>query len=370
MAGERSRRGGRCKPRHRRNKRSGGAQATYPAFRIGLDNAVPINALTAVTSANYARYVGRVGALAVALGVGAAVSTGHGIGVARADTDAPSKDSSATDASKDPTSASSTTTTQSTESTTTTQSTSPSAEQTSASTSGESGSSPTHTTKSPPEMQVSGSGGLNTSTNDDGQATNHTKTEEPSTPAHSEPETTAAATTTPPTPESTTTPQSRVEEGSSVPIEAPEKTPPPPTLEMTPSEISPPAQDSAAGSSHERTQSTASPISPDESTEMRLMSVFDETEATPADGERSFSLSTMHVASFSAPLAPLPPPTPLQALTAIPNTPVSIASTFVAALLSPWLAPGPVAPSQPPFLLVVLGWESREVQRTFFNRSP
>ena len=36
----------------------------------------------------YATNIGRVGALAVALGIGAAVATGHGIGVARADTGA------------------------------------------------------------------------------------------------------------------------------------------------------------------------------------------------------------------------------------------------------------------------------------------
>src|SRR5829696_7375265 len=56
---------------------------------------------------------------------------------------------------------------------------------------------------------------------------------------------------------------------------------------------------------------------------------------------------------------------------AIPATVVNIATGFVTALLSPFLAPGPLAPAQPPLtLFVVLDWVRREVQRTFFNRSP
>lgn len=46
----------------------------------------------------FGRYVGRVGALAVALGVGVAVTTGHGIGVARAD-DTSSNSSNSNDSS-------------------------------------------------------------------------------------------------------------------------------------------------------------------------------------------------------------------------------------------------------------------------------
>ena len=40
-------------------------------------------------ASNYASCVGRVGALAVALGIGTAIATGHGLGVARADDDPP-----------------------------------------------------------------------------------------------------------------------------------------------------------------------------------------------------------------------------------------------------------------------------------------
>src|SRR6476620_3287181 len=43
----------------------------------------------------YAKYIGRVGALAVALGVGAAVATGQGMGMARADDSPPADPPSA-----------------------------------------------------------------------------------------------------------------------------------------------------------------------------------------------------------------------------------------------------------------------------------
>ena len=49
---------------------------------------------------------------------------------------------------------------------------------------------------------------------------------------------------------------------------------------------------------------------------------------------------------------------------------VSVATTLVAAAFSPLLAPGPGAPAEPPVLWAVLGWVSREIQRTFFNRTP
>lgn len=62
---------------------------------------------------------------------------------------------------------------------------------------------------------------------------------------------------------------------------------------------------------------------------------------------------------------------PLQAVMAIPTTVVNIATGIVAAILSPFLSPGPATPTQPPLMLfAVLDWVRREIQRTFFNRSP
>ena len=67
--------------RHRKSRRVGGTQATYPIFSVAV-NQLPFGAVGfAGTSSTYARYVGRVGALAVALGFGAAMATGQGLGL-------------------------------------------------------------------------------------------------------------------------------------------------------------------------------------------------------------------------------------------------------------------------------------------------
>ena len=61
---------------------------------------------------------------------------------------------------------------------------------------------------------------------------------------------------------------------------------------------------------------------------------------------------------------------PVDALMSIPGTVVSVATTLVGLFLSPFLAPGPAAPAQPPLLFALLGWVQREIQRAFFNRTP
>src|SRR5215204_2157220 len=76
MAAESDRLARRSNRRHRKTRRPSRSQATYATFR--LDHSA---ATSAGVSAGYASYIGRVGALAVALGVGAAVATGYGIGV-------------------------------------------------------------------------------------------------------------------------------------------------------------------------------------------------------------------------------------------------------------------------------------------------
>lgn len=54
-----------------------------------------------------------------------------------------------------------------------------------------------------------------------------------------------------------------------------------------------------------------------------------------------------------------------------PVAEVEVADTFVAALFSPLVAPGPAAPVRPPLLFfALLDWVRREIQRTFFNQTP
>ncbi|MCP9273549.1 Ig-like domain-containing protein, partial [Mycolicibacterium arenosum] len=55
----------------------------------------------------------------------------------------------------------------------------------------------------------------------------------------------------------------------------------------------------------------------------------------------------------------------------LPGVAVKVVTTVVATLLSPFLAPGPAGPAQPPVVLfAVLDWVRREISRTFFNNSP
>lgn len=63
-------------------------------------------------------------------------------------------------------------------------------------------------------------------------------------------------------------------------------------------------------------------------------------------------------------------PAPTQALMGIPTTIMGMAGTFVAAVLSPFLAPRPIAPTESPLLLAVMAWARREWQHILLNRTP
>ncbi len=85
---------------------------------------------------------------------------------------------------------------------------------------------------------------------------------------------------------------------------------------------------------------------------------------TASSAENTPTFSAMQDTSLA------PTPDPVEDF-AIPAAVADIAVGFVAAVLSPFLAPGPAAPTQPPLMLfAALDWMRREVQRTFFNRSP
>jgi len=67
--------------RHSRGRRASGAQVPSPSVSIGRLPATGAVRLTGTTG--NAKYVGRVGVVAVALGVGMAVATGYGMGISR-----------------------------------------------------------------------------------------------------------------------------------------------------------------------------------------------------------------------------------------------------------------------------------------------
>ena len=347
MAAESDRLARRSNHRHRKTRRSSTSQATYPTFRLD-----PSTVTTTGTSAGYAKYIGRVGALAVALGVGAAVATGQGIGVARAD-DPPSTETSPT-----------TNTQGEVGDSTLPPSKPPTTEPPSSPISGQSHSEPPHS-PSPPEMNFSGSGSTLTFSED-----KDTDEEEPSKQAPESPN--PPETVAPPTPTDVpTTPQSPAPQANSSPT--------PPTPTNTPPAEGNSAHTNAGGTSIEGNSiSAANAVTAPGSgarAQSRLMRTLDVQEIDPADGQQQLltANTTQHASALSmttqaSTLAA--PVDPVGALLAVPTTIINIAAGVVAAFLSPFLAPGPATPAEPPLLWAVLAWVRREVQRTFFNRSP
>ena len=59
--------------------------------------------------------------------------------------------------------------------------------------------------------------------------------------------------------------------------------------------------------------------------------------------------------------------TPRQALLAEPATLVHVATSLVAAVLTPFLAPGPATPAQPPLAWALLAWVRREIDQSVLN---
>ncbi|WP_173010293.1 Ig-like domain-containing protein, partial [Mycolicibacterium sp. P9-64] len=306
----------------------------------------------------------------MALGVGAAVATGHGLGLPQAHAE-PGSDPSGTKSSDSPSESGSTATSsgQTGEGHQTT--TEPATETSTSTTTTGSTSQPTHAADSAPEMQVSSSGGANTSTNDQGQATDHDPTPTP-TPSPSTTHEQVGPTTTP----TVTTPVTQVVEQ-------------PPEVPAT----TPTAEASAAGNTeavapeavHDVTTSTGSdggsdpskntdstPTAPKPNDHIQSMQTATSgaDDISPVAAHESPTANSMQFAALSLPQPPPDSSQQVHPLLAIPAAIVNIAATFVAAIFAPFLAPGPAAPAQPPLLWAVLAWVRREIQHTFFNRTP
>jgi large repetitive protein len=106
-----------------------------------------------------------------------------------------------------------------------------------------------------------------------------------------------------------------------------------------------------------------------ETTHTQLLIASDDedhgTQQFAANARDNFALTATQDTSLTA------AQNPVQAIMAIPTTVINFTAGFVAAVLSPFLVPGPSAPAQSPLtLFAVLDWFRREIQRTFFNRSP
>ena len=173
MAADANRRVGRGKARNRKARRARQAQPTCPTSSVA-----PQPFATMPSPATFTRgsrtYIGRVGALAVALGVGVLVTTGQGLSIARAETGTDSSSAPSADGSPDAGAggAIGTATAAPAEADSpppgpsTAPGSPPDAGADSPTTAGES---------TAPQMDLDSSGGLDTSTNDAGQATDDEK---------------------------------------------------------------------------------------------------------------------------------------------------------------------------------------------------
>lgn len=104
-----------------------------------------------------------------------------------------------------------------------------------------------------------------------------------------------------------------------------------------------------------------------------VLSAQIETHAVDiAAGQQKSSPAALNVGILHDPAqrrAPEPPAVTAPALTA-PTAVLTVATNLLSAAHSPFATPRPAAPAQPPVLLAVLGWVRREIEHTFFNKTP
>lgn len=293
----------------------------------------------------YAGYVGRIGALAAALGVGVAVATGQGIGAAHADPDTNEVDST-TESTSQPTSADPTT-----------------GERIDSSLSPPMTSGPSITVPSVeapaqgsaaddkvPDMKASNTGGAHTSGDDDEATDDETLT----------------------TGEIVEDDVAEDDPVSAEPVEP--STPPPLHERVTSAEAH--SNESASkqlpdtADAFESVSMTLPSSTSDQRTLAQKTAVPDDEES-PASGERFFTAAAATEDVASTPLvSPSRAANPVEALIRIPVAVVSATISVISGVLSAVLSPGPTAPAEPPLLWALLGWVRREVQRTLFNTTP
>ena len=298
----------------------------------------------------YARYVGRVGALAVALGVGMAIATGQGLGIARAETDqptdsqstnAPSATEKAVDESADPT-------VEAHDPSDPPEPADPTVDAHDPSGPPESGQ--VLDSESVPEMNYDSSGGLVEADDDDSDVSSD---DEPS--------------------------------GDGDDQEAESEEPAPTSSVSSPQapDLPEPSHDSAGTSDdvvvqHDSTQTKPSAPGGDADRASRRQDVAerDEVNAAPDPDQRGLStgqeLSSGQQLMTAAAHEPVRTAAEVEsrepAAASLPGAMLSYATNWVGAVFSAFLAPSPASPPQPPLFWAVLTWAGREVQQTLANR--
>ena len=323
-----------------------------------------------------ARYIGRVGALAVALGVGVAVGNGPAIALAD-ETGTTSSTGSSSEGGA--TGTGSTTGTGGTTSTTGTSSTAGTGSTTgttgnAGSTTGTSTISGTVTTTgasstapgagsittgstvvigggSSPQVTISSSGGA-------------TQTHTPSPPTNSPAPTVTAPESSQQAAEPTTqpSPQPAPKTKAGIAAVAPQANPPKPAAAIAPPSNPDPADIKPVGTVTQPLSATRN----DPPT----------TAKTPTATSTFQGISPM-AAQLTAPNpAPVAPPTstaptdPIGALVALPGQLISLATNLLSAAIAPFFGPNTDTPGDTPVLWGVYAWARRQFEQTFFNQTP
>lgn len=288
------------------------------------------------------RYIGRVGALAVALGVGVAIATGQGVAVARADDSGANDDAAVVNTSSGDSAPSA--------------ADQPDVQPNPPSAAGGSPGAAGEPTQPPStgEMNVGSSGGVDTSVNDHGQSTD--------------------ASAPPPGDDGAgdDLDEDEADDGSADELDPSAPEPPAAPTEPVPAlETEAAKRDSASDSvgvaRHTATEAAAAqpePVETEPESAAPAPFVARRTAAPEEVAAPAIAASdTEHQTATSFALAPAAPLAPAGTL-------ADFASGLVALFLSPFVAPGPTAPAQPPLLWAVLSWVRREIHRTFFNHTP
>ena len=354
---------------NRKARRAAKMQPEVPAVA-----AVPAPAL--VSGSGYGRYVGRVGALAVALGLGAAVATGYGLGipaVASAENGSESTENTPNDPPnpQDPPAE---------------PGGNGSGSGTGAGSSGptvpemqlpeHSGSQQPSNTSSPSEMQVSVSGGAQLTgsgaQNGSGSGTTQTPTTHSQTPT---PSPTQEPLVNNGIPSGGTTPTtSQIESGYVAPTgtttpAAPQGNPTPNVIPNQSGHVTPLLTGTTTTTVIHDNGETNQP-----GNGAARLSGGQPTLGTFSTAAGTSFTSQLSLATASGTPAPAAlvdqPDNPIEALMGAPAALVNIAATAISMFFNGLLNPGPGTPAPPVMLFVVLGWAQRELARTFFNQSP
>lgn len=338
---------------------------------------------------SYAKYVGRIGALAVSLGVGVAVATTPGVAWAAPDSDSDAGASAAPGPKTSPDAKPDSST--SSKPDTSNPDTSTSSQTTATETPAEGSSSKGETNPTNdrvPAMKVDSSGGAITSTlRTAGETASSATDASAEKDVAATPETSTSAATTAPEEAAPTTPVVPVEPVTPVepvgevpvPVVPVVEVPVEPAVSPTdPHSDSPKPNDGQTAGSDAKPRMVVDHVQSgptDKGGSDASATAADDTarhmSALTSGGQTEDSSNNALMSALAAPQVQAPAPfDPVGALLAIPGQLFDVASGFVALVITPFLAPTPDAPAQMPLLWTVLAWVRREISHTFFNRSP